>query len=46
VNCCRTLVPAPLKVLWPETYSGNGGVGKVTAWYGVQVSPLISRVPL
>ena len=32
VNCCRTLAPAPLKVEWPDTYSGNGGVGRVDAW--------------
>ena len=29
---CWTLVPAPLKVECPDTYSGNGGVGKVEAW--------------
>ena len=32
VNRYRTLAPAPLKVEWPEVYSGNGGVGKVAAW--------------
>ena len=32
VNRCRTLAPAPLKVECPDTYSGNGGVGKVEAW--------------
>ena len=32
VKRCRTLAPAPLKVEWPDTYSGNGGVGKVEAW--------------
>jgi hypothetical protein len=25
-----TLAPAPLKVEWPETYSGNGGVNRST----------------
>ncbi len=23
---------APLKLLWPDAYSGNGGVGKVGVW--------------
>jgi len=27
-----TLAPAPLKVEWPDTYSGNGGVTTVRSW--------------
>ena len=45
VKRCSTRAPAALKVECPETYSANGGVGKVTGWYGCQVSPRMSRVP-
>jgi hypothetical protein len=34
VNVRRILAAAALNVLCPETYSGNGGVGKVALWYG------------
>ena len=40
-----TSADARLKVLWPETYSGNGGVTKSSFWYGLQVSPRINAVP-
>ena len=30
---------AALKVLWPDTYSGNGGVTTVSSWYGSQFWP-------
>ena len=32
VNCLRISAPAALKLLCPEEYSGNGGVGKVVGW--------------
>src|ERR1043165_3514680 len=41
VNEARICAPAALKVLCPETYSANGGVGI----YGCQVSPLMDCVP-
>jgi hypothetical protein len=28
----RISAPAALKLLWPEEYSGKGGVGKVVGW--------------
>ena len=37
--------PAALKLLWPEAYSGNGGVGNVVGWYGSHAAPSIGRVP-
>jgi hypothetical protein len=32
VNRRRISAPAALKLLWPEEYSGNGGVGKYVGW--------------
>src|SRR5207247_2003657 len=32
VNCCRTVAPAALNVLWPDGYSANGGVMIVGSW--------------
>jgi hypothetical protein len=32
VNIRKTRAPAALKVLWPDTYSGNGGVSEVIGW--------------
>jgi hypothetical protein len=32
VNRERTRAPAPLKVEWPDTYSGNGGVTTCSSW--------------
>lgn len=34
------------KALCPEVYSPNGGVTTVASWYGVQVEPSISTIPL
>ena len=31
--------PAALKVLCPDTYSGNAGVTTLAAWYGIQFWP-------
>src|SRR5438477_4270120 len=45
VNRLRISAPAALKLLCPDEYSGNGGVGKVLAWYGNQVAPSIIFVP-
>ena len=28
----RVSAPAALKALWPDAYSGNGGVGNVDGW--------------
>jgi hypothetical protein len=46
VKSRRMAAAAALNVLCPETYSGNGGVGKVAGWYGIQRSPSIVTVPL
>src|SRR5687768_12147198 len=32
VNSCSTAAAAALKVEWPETYSANGGLGKLAGW--------------
>ena len=32
VQSLRIVAPAALKVLWPEMYSANGGVGNVEGW--------------
>src|SRR5262245_32335735 len=45
VNNRSSSAPAALKLLWPDEYSANGGVGKVVGWYGNQSSPAIVRVP-
>src|SRR6266542_2405790 len=45
VKSRRISAPAALKVLWPDAYSGNGGVGNVVGWNGNHSSPAISRVP-
>src|SRR6266536_3421229 len=42
VNDWRTRTLAPLNGLWPETYAGNGGVGR----YDCQSWPRMSLVPL
>ena len=42
----RISAPAALKLLCPDEYSANGGVGKVVGWYGNQSSPAILCVPL
>src|SRR5688572_28975166 len=34
VKSSRIFAHAALTVLWPETYPGNGGVGKVSGEYG------------
>src|SRR4051794_27317849 len=44
-NARRISAPAALKVLWPDEYSANGGVGNVVGWYGNQSSPAIRLVP-
>src|ERR1700720_1506770 len=46
VHSSRILAAAALYVLWPDTYSGNGGVGDVASWYGIHCEPFISIVPL
>jgi hypothetical protein len=45
VKTLRISAPAALKLLCPEEYSGNGGVGKVVGWYGNQAAPSIIFVP-
>src|SRR5438105_7722089 len=45
VNSLRISAPAALKLLCPEEYSGNGGVGNVVGWYGNHSSPAIVCVP-
>src|SRR3954447_21038233 len=45
VKSARMVAPAALKELWPETNSGNGGVGKVEGWYGSQLAPSTTTVP-
>src|SRR6266545_4903784 len=45
VKSRRISAPAALKLLCPDEYSGNGGVGNVVGWYGNQVAPSISFVP-
>ena len=32
VKRLRISAPAALKVLWPDEYSGKGGVGKLVGW--------------
>src|SRR5271165_429197 len=46
VHSVRMRPAAALYVLWPETYSGKGGVGNVASWYGSHCEPSISTVPL
>ena len=46
VNAFRISAPAALKMLCPETNSGNGGVTTVFGWYGSQSAPSMTRVPL
>src|ERR671931_2729738 len=41
----RISAPAALKLLCPDEYSGNGGVGKVEGWYGSQAPPSSVLVP-
>src|ERR671935_967495 len=41
----RISAPAALKLLCPDEYSGNGGVGNVEGWYGNHSPPSIVRVP-
>src|SRR5215210_2722250 len=41
----RISAPAALKLLWPDEYSGNGGVGKYEGWYGSHSPPSISPWP-
>src|SRR6266508_5267724 len=45
VKSRRISAPAALKVLWPDAYSGNGGVGNVGGWNGNHSAPSISCVP-
>src|SRR5829696_429345 len=35
----RTVRPAALNVLCPDTYSGKGGVTTFSCWYGIQFWP-------
>src|SRR5215211_4402738 len=42
----RMVRPAALKVLCPDTYSGNGGVTTLSAWYGCQFWPRTCPKPL
>ena len=42
VNRFNASAAALLKVLWPDTCSGKGGVGKVVDWKGIHDSPGIS----
>lgn len=44
VNSSRTVAPAALKLLCPEMYSGNGGVGNVPSWQGIQNLPSMVTV--
>src|SRR6266550_2838491 len=45
VKRLRISAPAALKLLCPDEYSGNGGVGKEVGWYGNQAAPSIIFVP-
>src|SRR2546423_10035414 len=45
VKRLRISAPAALKLLCPDEYSGNGGVGKVVGWSGNHVAPSINFVP-
>src|SRR6266566_4564868 len=45
VKRLRISAPAALKLLCPDEYSGNGGVGNVVGWYGNQIAPSMSFVP-
>ena len=46
VKRLRISAPAALKLLCPDEYSGNGGVGNVIGWYGSHSSPRMSRDPI
>ena len=39
VNLARMAAAAELKVLCPDTYSGNGGLTTLGDWYGIQLLP-------
>ena len=45
VKAVRTVAAAAENVLWPDTYSGNGGVITSGRKYGSHVSAAMSRVP-
>src|SRR5215471_9612176 len=45
VNRKKIWAAAALNVLWPETYSGNGGVMTISRWKGIHVPPSIDLVP-